>query len=83
MAKRIKTCAPKPIRFKTRRGRWVSFTGRSGGQIKNGGKCSNKARRKTAWMRTVGKAGKACARKGRPGTRTNTACLKAKLREAR
>lgn len=83
MAKRIKSCAPKNIRFKTKRGRTISFTGRSGGQIKNGGKCSNKARRKTAWMRTVGKAGKACARLARPGTGKNVACLKSKLREAR
>ncbi|MBP6479842.1 MAG: hypothetical protein KA310_03250 [Pseudomonadales bacterium] len=74
------SCAVKQIRIKTRRGKVVTFRGRPGGQKKNGGECSNKKRRITAHMRTVGRAGKKCAKKGRPGSKANAACLRAELR---
>lgn len=75
-----KSCTPGIVRFRTKRGKVISFKGRSGGQQKAGGTCSNKARRRTAWMRAFGKAGRACARKHKPGTKSMGACVKAALK---
>ena len=74
MAKRA-VCSKKSISFKTKRGKTISFTGRPGGTVG----CGKKARKVTSWMRAVGRAGKACAKKARPGTATNTKCLKSHL----
>ncbi len=68
-------CSKKTIAFKTSRGRPVRFTGRPGGSAG----CGKKKRRVTSWMHAVGKAGKACAKKARPGTTTNARCLKSHL----
>lgn len=73
-----KGCGTKRIRFKTRRGRVIEFTGRPGGQDA----CGKKRRKISAWAHKVGKIGKACARTaGRPGTARNAACLRTKIRE--
>lgn len=72
-------CTISTIKFKTKRGRPVSFRGRPGGQEKNGGTCGNKKRKVTPHMRAVGRAGKACAKVGKPGSSRNAACLRKKL----
>jgi hypothetical protein len=72
-------CAPTAIRFKTKRGKTVSFTGRPGGDSKHGGKCAHKRRPRTPQMRAIAAAGRACARVGKPGTKRNIACLRAKF----
>ena len=74
MARRA-VCSKKTIQFKTKRGKTVRFTGRPGGSEG----CGKKKRRVTAWMHAVGRAGRACAKKARPGTSTNTRCLKQHL----
>lgn len=76
----VKSCTPQTISFRTKRGKTVSFKGRSAGQQKAGGKCSNKKRRVTAWMRQIGRAGKACSKVAKPGTARNVSCIKGKLR---
>lgn len=73
-------CSVSLIRFKTKRKKQVSFRGRAGGQKKNGGDCENKKRKVTAHMRAIGKAGKACAKVGKPGSARNAACLRAKFK---
>lgn len=71
-------CSKKNIRFKTRRGKTIAFTGRPGGSAG----CGKKPRRKTAWMKEVGRVGRMCAKKaGRPGTARNAACLRNSLRK--
>lgn len=74
-----KVCSTKKIRFKTRRGRSVEFTGRPGGSAG----CGKKRRKVSSWQRAVGRIGKACARQGRPGTARNASCLRTKVRELR
>lgn len=69
-------CSKKTIRFKTRRGKTVSFTGRPGGDSKNGGACPHKARKRTPQMRAIAAAGRACKKAGRPGTAKNIACIR-------
>lgn len=80
MAKAKKSCTVSLRRFKTRRGKVVTFRGRSGGDSARGGKCAHKARRKTHQMKLIGAAGRACARVAKPGSKKNIACLKAKFR---
>lgn len=71
-------CSKKTIQFKTKRGRVIRFTGRPGGSEG----CGKKKRRVTAWMHAVGRAGRTCAKKARPGTATNARCLKSILHAA-
>ncbi len=80
MAKHSKSCAVQTIRFKTSRGRVVSFRGRPGGDSKADGKCAHKARKfapeaKRA-QRQIAAAGRKCAKQGRPGSAGNKACLR-------
>lgn len=73
-----KVCSKKNIRFKTRRGRPVEFTGRPGGSAG----CGKIRRKVSSWARKVGKIGKRCAKTaGRPGTARNAACLRNGIRE--
>lgn len=73
-------CSVTSIKFKTKRGKTVQFRGRAGGQKKNGGDCGNKKRRVTSHMHAIGRAGKKCAKVGRPGTARNAACLRNALK---
>ena len=85
MAKKSKGCGVQTIRFKTKRGRVVSFRGRPGGQEKNDGTCSNKARHFSSEARAMQRAVRVAAKKckGPVGGKARTACTTKILREAR
>ena len=78
-SKKSRGCAPTAIRFRTKRGKVVTFRGRPGGDSKHGGKCVHKKRRVTPQMRAIAAAGRACARVAKPGTKRNISCLKSKF----
>lgn len=81
MAKHKKSCTVHKISFKTKRGRRVTFHGRSGGQKRAGGICANKS--DTAGEKRVQRAfakaarSKSCPK--RPGKRRG-ACVAAAFR---
>lgn len=72
-------CSKKQIKFRTRRGKTISFTGRPGGTAQ----CGKKARKKSAWSRKFGQIGRACAKVGKPGTARNISCLRSKFKADR
>lgn len=76
MAKIKKSCPVARVRFQTKRGRVVEFKGRSAGQDK----CGHKARKVSAWQHKVGLIGRACMKKGKPGTAANAACIRSSVR---
>lgn len=85
MAKKSKGCGVQSIRFKTKRGKVVSFRGRPGGQKKNDGDCENKARRFSSEARAMQRAVRVAAKKckGPVGGAKRTACTRQILRAAR
>lgn len=70
------SCAVKQIKFKTRRGKTITFKGREGGSAG----CGKKKRRVSGWSRTFGKIGRACAKVGKPGSARNVSCLRSKFK---
>lgn len=70
------SCSVKQIKFKTKRGKTVTFKGRPGGSAS----CGKKKRKVSSWSRTFGKIGKACSKVGKPGTSKNVACLRVKFK---
>lgn len=80
MAKKAaKGCGVQQIRFKTKRGRTVSFRGRPGGQTKAGGDCATKARHFSRSARlmqgAIRTAAKKCKGTGKVGSSRRTACV--------
>lgn len=71
-----KGCATKQIRFKTKRGRTISFKGRHGPD------CSPRRRshKTPAAFRPWAAAAKKCARRGKIGSKAQVACMKAQVR---
>jgi hypothetical protein len=66
------------IRFRTRRGKKVSFYTRGAGRV-------GKRRRATTWQHLLGRAGRYCWRTKhkRPGTKAAGACVRHYLRQHR
>lgn len=81
--KHNKGCSRTVIRFKTRRGRVVSFSGTPGGSKKHGGKCGSvgagfsKHAAAVAARRAFGRAARKCHGKSRV---KRNACVRAALR---
>ena len=80
--KSLASCSVTAIRFKTRRGKTISFRGRRGGMTTAGGKCSPKVRRTghlARWKKAMRSAARSCKGRGRGAFRK---CVGAKLRAA-
>lgn len=83
MAKKGGGCSPRTIRFKTKRGKVIQFTGRPGGQKQHGGDCSNKhrsTRHLAVYKSALRKAAKAC--KGKKGKMNFRSCVRSKFKAA-